>query len=60
MEYVIAIAWFVMGLVIGVTGTIAYVMYLGEKQINKRKKRATNWQKIKKNMDKEFHDEYGV
>lgn len=60
MEYVIAIAWFIAGLAIGVTGTIAYVMYLGEKQINKRKHRATNWQKIKKELDKEFHDEYGV
>lgn len=60
MEYVIAIAWFIAGVVIGVTGTIAYVMYLGEKQTNKRKKRATNWQKVKKELDKEFHDEYGV
>jgi predicted negative regulator of RcsB-dependent stress response len=60
MEYVIAIAWFIAGVVIGVVGTIAFVGYLCDKKTNKRKNRATNWQKVKKELDKEFHDEYGV
>ena len=57
MDYFICIA---LGFLSGVCATIGIAVYVGKVQINKRKNRATNWQKIKKNMDKEFHDEYGV
>ena len=56
----IELAWFVIGLVMGVTGSIAYVMYLGHKEIKKRSKRSRDWQKIKKEVDKDIQDEYGV
>lgn len=60
MEYLIAGTWFIAGVVIGVTGTIAFVMYIGDREISKRNNRATNWQKVKKNLDKEIQDEYGI
>jgi uncharacterized membrane protein YdjX (TVP38/TMEM64 family) len=56
----IEFAWFVIGLTCGVCGTFGYVMYLGHREIAKRSKRSKNWQKVKKSMDKEFNDEYGV
>jgi uncharacterized membrane-anchored protein YhcB (DUF1043 family) len=60
MEYLIAASWFVMGLVVGVVGTILFVVHLGDREIRKRSKRSKDWQMIKKKMDSDFHDEYGV
>ena len=57
MDYFICIA---LGFLSGVCATIGIAVYVGKVQINKRKNRASDWQKIKKNMDREFHDEYGV
>lgn len=56
----IEFVWFVIGVVMGVAGSIGYVMYLGHREIKKRGRRATNWQKIKKEVDKDIQDEYGV
>jgi uncharacterized membrane-anchored protein YhcB (DUF1043 family) len=57
MEYAIAVSWFIVGLVIGVVGTISFVMFLGDREIRKRSKRSTDWQMIKKKIDKEFREE---
>ena len=54
------LTFFVMGFCIGVCATIGVTVYLGYREIRKRKNRATNWQKIKKDVDKNFYDEYGV
>lgn len=60
MEYVIAGTWFVAGLLIGVVGTIGYVMYIGHREIKKRGKRSADWQKVKKVLDKENIKEWGI
>jgi len=60
MEYIIAASWFVAGLVIGIVGTISSIMFLGDREIKKRSRRSNEWQKVKKKMDSDFHDEYGV
>lgn len=52
--------WFLSGVLIGVVGTIVCVTYLGHKEIKKRGKRSSEWQKVKKKIDSDFHDEYGV
>lgn len=52
--------WFVMGFCCGVCTSIGVTVYLGQREIAKRRNRVTNWQKIKKDVDKNFHDEYGV
>lgn len=52
--------WFVAGVVVGVVGSFSSIMFLGDREIRKRRNRATDWQKIKKDVDKNFHDEYGV
>lgn len=56
----ISVAWFLFGIMVGVAASLGSIMYLGNKEINKRKKRATDWQKAKKQIDKEIMDEYGV
>lgn len=56
----ISVAWFLFGVMVGVAASLGSIMYLGNKEINKRKKRATDWQKAKKQIDKEIMDEYGV
>lgn len=53
-------AWFIVGLTCGVCGTFGYVMYLGHREIAKRGKRSADWQKVKKKLDKDIQDEYGV
>ncbi len=60
MEYIIAASWFIAGLVVGVVGTISSIMFLGDREIKKRGRRSSEWQKIKKKIDSDFHDEYGV
>jgi hypothetical protein len=57
---VIDLVWFLSGVFIGVIGTIVCITYIGHKEIKKRGKRSSEWQKIKKKMDSDFHDEYGV
>ena len=52
--------WFVMGFCCGVCTSIGVTVYLGQREIAKRRNRVTNWQKIKKDVDKNFHDEYGI
>lgn len=56
----ISFAWFVIGLTCGVCGTIGYVMYLGHREIAKRSKRSQDWQKIKKELDKENMREWEI
>ena len=56
----IEFAWFVIGLTCGVCGTIGYVMYLGHREIAKRSKRSQDWQKIKKELDKENMKEWDI
>ena len=56
----IEFVWFVIGVVMGVAGSIGYVMYLGHREIAKRNKRATNWQKVKKEVDKEIMKEWSL
>ena len=54
----IEFAWFIIGLTCGVCGTIACVTYLGHREIKKRSKRSQDWQKIKKELDKESIKEW--
>lgn len=56
----IEFAWFIIGLTFGVCGTIGYVMYIGHREIKKRNKRATEWQKKKKTEDKEIKERWGL
>lgn len=60
ITWVIVTMWFIAGLVIGAVITISFVMFLGDREIKKRKNRSTEWQKLKKKLDKEYMDEYGV
>lgn len=56
----IEFAWFVIGLTFGVVGTLAGVTYLGHREIKKRSKRSTNWQKAKKKVDQDISEEWGI
>lgn len=56
----IEFAWFIIGLVCGVSGTFFYMLYLGHREIAKRNKRSKDWQKIKKEVDKEALEELGI
>lgn len=57
MDYLICVG---LGFFSGVCATIGIAIYVGKVQINKRNQRATNWQKVKKSLDKEIKDEYGI
>lgn len=56
----IEFAWFVIGLTFGVVGTLAGVTYLGHREIKKRSKRSSNWQKAKKKLDQDISEEWGI
>jgi uncharacterized membrane protein YdjX (TVP38/TMEM64 family) len=57
---VIEFAWFVIGLTCGVAGSFFCMLYLGHREIAKRNKRSQNWQKIKKELDKENMEEWDI
>lgn len=54
------LAWFVMGFCVGVCASIGITVYLGHREIKKRSKRSQNWQKIKKELDKENMKEWDI
>ena len=56
----IEFAWFIVGLVCGVSGTFFCMLYLGRREIAKRNKRSQKWQKIKKEVDKDIMKEWGI
>ena len=60
INWVILAMWFLSGVLIGVVGTIVCVTYLGHKEIKKRGKRSSEWQKVKKKIDKEFREEMDI
>ena len=56
----IEFAWFIIGLTCGVSGTFFALTYLGHREIVKRNKRAEDWQKIKKEVDKNIMKEWDI
>lgn len=51
---------FIIGVIVGMLGSFGVVVFFGKKEISKRSKRSSDWQKRKKTIDKEIMDEYGV
>ena len=49
-----------LGFCIGVCASFGIVTYLGHREIAKRNRRATNWQKVKKEVDKEIMKEWSL
>ena len=56
----ISLAWFIIGFTFGVCAAFGATIFLGNREIRKRKERSSNWQKVKKDVDQEIMDEYGI
>lgn len=54
------IIWFLLGLFVGYVSIFVAVLYLGNREITKRQKRSADWQKKKRDIDKDIMDEYGI
>ena len=54
------LVWFVMGFCVGVCASVGITVYLGHREIKKRGRRSQNWQKIKKELDKENMKEWDI
>ena len=49
-----------LGFFTGVCASFGIVIYIGKREIKKRGKRSQNWQKIKKELDKEIKKEWDI
>ena len=56
----IEFAWFIIGLTCGVAGSFFCMLYLGHREIAKRSKRSQDWQKVKKEVDKDIMKEWDI